>query len=170
MKWVNEKSSFTFLIHLEPCPKMKDTSLRTVFSFCPFYSGFWPQIQMLVKETEWLSSLLGDPNWDSGLQRDPKERVMYARPSDVLWGPRTVGNRQGVYTCLAKEEKNVGHEKKIEWRTSLANNHSPPPLPHPPPGRGPDSCSTCPPPRARQGQAGAGGTVAGLRVSRPGHC
>ena len=58
---------------------------------------------------------------------------------------------------------------KIKPRTSLKNTHSPA-GPHRPPGRGPASCSTCGPLRARQGGAGMPGTGTRLHVSRPGHC
>lgn len=75
MKWENGKTLLTFLIYLEWCPKIKNISLRIVFSFSPFHGGFWPKVQTFVKEIEWFSSLLGISTENLGSGRTQKREL-----------------------------------------------------------------------------------------------
>lgn len=75
MKWENGETLLTFLIYLEWCPKIKNISLRIVFSFSPFHGGFWPKVQTFVKEIEWFSSLLGISTKNLGSSRTQKRKL-----------------------------------------------------------------------------------------------
>ena len=102
--------------------KRKNISLRSVFSFSPFYGGFWPKVQTLGKGIEWLSSLLGIPTENPGLGRTP---ITYRSPLGQLLGLGMVGNRQAACTCLVKRKKLRYLRRKSNPRTSFTSNHSP---------------------------------------------